>query len=98
MVMYLVAPHGTVVWADGDGNRDPAILLLTYINTKRGDQTWIPPPYSAPIWHAPPEDKQAKEISTSIPARRSAASAQRVIQLSPPRKARSFNGCAPQRS
>ena len=56
-------------------------------HAKPGGSSWTLQPYSARIWCAPPEDKQAKGISASIRARTSGSSARSAARPSPQRKA-----------
>src|SRR6266436_698732 len=95
-VPQLVAPHLTVVRFACNENGGSGILLLGTLSSKatRGDSSWTPQPHAAPIWRAPPEDKPAKGISASIPARRNGLSAPRVTRRSAPPKARPSIGCA----
>src|SRR5438874_13395855 len=93
-----VAPHLTVVWFACNENGGPGILPLgTFPNATRRTQAWTPQQHSAPMWHAPPEDKPARVTLASTRARTSAFSAQRVRRRSAPRKARPFIACGPRR-
>src|SRR2546426_399180 len=74
-----VAPQLTVVWFARNENGGPGILPLgTFPNATRRTQAWTPQQHSAPMWHAPPEDKPARVTLASTRARTSAFSAQRV--------------------
>src|SRR5439155_17639024 len=93
-----VAPQLTVVWFACNENGGPGILPLgTFPNATRRTQAWTPQQHSAPMWHAPPEDKPARVTLASTRARTSAFSAQRVRRRSAPRKARPFIACGPRR-
>src|SRR6266851_1916283 len=89
-----VALHLTVVWMGCDKNREPAILLLAYVNAKQGGQAWTPPQHSAPIWRALPEAKPAKATSASTRAKTSDSCVPRAIRRSAPRKAPRCTACA----
>src|SRR3989454_6240831 len=59
--MRSVAPQLTVVWFACNENGGPGILPLgTFPNATRRTQAWTPQQHSAPMWHAPPEDKPAR--------------------------------------
>src|SRR6266568_7091617 len=93
-----VAPQLTVVWFACNENGGPGILPLgTFPNATRRTQAWTPQQHSAPMWHAPPEDKPARVTLASTRARTSAFSAQRVRRRSAPRKARPSIACGPRR-
>src|SRR6266705_3075886 len=95
---HLVAPQLTVVWFACNENGGPGILPLgTFPNATRRTQAWTPQQHSAPMWHAPPEDKPARVTLASTRARTSAFSAQRVRRRSAPRKARPSIACGPRR-
>src|SRR6266581_2745182 len=69
-----VAPQLTVVWFACNENGGPGILPLgTFPNATRRTQAWTPQQHSAPMWHAPPEDKPARVTLASTRARTSAA-------------------------
>src|SRR5712691_7175220 len=94
----MVAPQLTVVWFACNENGGPGILPLgTFPNATRRTQAWTPQQHSAPMWHAPPEDKPARVTLASTRARTSAFSAQRVRRRSAPRKARPSLACGPRR-
>src|SRR6266581_8938620 len=65
-----VAPQLTVVWFACNENGGPGILPLgTFPNATRRTQAWTPQQHSAPMWHAPPEDKPARVTLASTRAR-----------------------------
>src|SRR2546425_12240858 len=68
-----VAPQLTVVWFACNENGGPGILPLgTFPNATRRTQAWTPQQHSAPMWHAPPEDKPARVTLASTLCRESA--------------------------
>src|SRR5712691_8430655 len=77
-----VAPHATVVRGTCKHNGGPDILLLVRSPTILGGQSWTPPLYSARIWCAPPEDKQAKGTLVSTRGRTSASCARSATRRS----------------
>src|SRR5437899_2788484 len=50
--------------------------------TKRGESSWTPPRYSAPIWRVLPEAKSARATLASIRRRRNGTSARRAVRPS----------------
>src|SRR5262245_29068816 len=78
-------------------NEGPDILLLGMLPSKagRGESSWTPPPHSAPIWRALPDDKQARVTFASTRARTSASCARSATRRLAQRQAQLCIACGP---
>jgi PAS domain S-box-containing protein len=90
-----VGLHSTVEQCTCNKNGGPARLLRGMLpsNTRRGEPTWTPQPYSARIWHVLSEARSVRAISLATRARSSGLSVSSATKPSRRRKARSATGC-----